>query len=42
VPLVELVAIVPIFVEDFGEGRPWCSLIDCCSGSCDLMMHLST
>ena len=28
VPLVELVAIVPIFVEDFGEGRPWCSLID--------------
>ena len=41
-PLVELVAIVPIFVEDFGEGRPWCNLIDCCSGSCDLMMHLST
>jgi hypothetical protein len=30
VPLVELVAIVPIFVEDFGEGRPWCNLIDCC------------
>jgi len=41
VPLVELVAIVPIFVEDFGEGRPWCNLIDCCSGSCNLLMHLS-
>lgn len=24
VPLVELVAIVPKFVEDFGEGCPWC------------------
>jgi hypothetical protein len=29
-------------VEDFGEGRPWCNLIDCCSGSCNMMMHLST
>jgi hypothetical protein len=23
VPLVELVAIVPKFMEDIGEGRPW-------------------
>jgi hypothetical protein len=24
VPSVELVAIVPKFMEDFGEGCPWC------------------
>ena len=42
VPLVELVAIVPIFVEDFGEGRPWCDNVDCFSGSSKLVMHLST
>lgn len=42
VPLVELVAIVPKFVADFGEGCPWCNVIDCFSGSCKMVMHLST
>lgn len=42
VPLVELVAILPKFVEDFVEGRPWCNVIDCFSGRCKSVMHLST
>lgn len=51
VPLVELVAILfspelvtilPKFVEDFGEGCPWCNVIDCFSGRCKSVMHLST
>ncbi|KAL6624339.1 hypothetical protein ACP70R_031660 [Stipagrostis hirtigluma subsp. patula] len=33
VPLVDLVAIGPKFVEAFGEGRPWCTVVDCFSGS---------
>jgi hypothetical protein len=41
VPLVELVAIVPKFMEDFGEGRPWWNVIDCFCGSSQLVMHLS-
>jgi hypothetical protein len=24
-----LVVIVPKFVEDFGEGRPWCNIVGC-------------
>ncbi|KAL6619762.1 hypothetical protein ACP70R_034901 [Stipagrostis hirtigluma subsp. patula] len=42
VPLVDLVAIGPKFVEAFGEGRPWCTVVDCFSGSSKLVMHLST
>ena len=27
---------------DHGEGRPWCDVVDCFSGSAKLVMHLST
>jgi hypothetical protein len=40
--VVELVAIIPKFMEDFGEGRPWWNIVDCFSGSYKLVMHLST
>jgi hypothetical protein len=42
VPLVELVAIIPKFMEDFGEGRPWLNIVECFSGSSKFVMHLST
>jgi hypothetical protein len=42
VPLVDLVAIVPKFVEDFGEGCPWCNDVGCFSGNSQLVMHLTT